>query len=143
MPTEETRRIARDFIENLTTGRHREALGNFSAGAYWHLLGRTDEFSLARRYRVEELDQLMSVLAASVTRDHYVHIDSILAEGAHAAVEIRTGGRTPDGRAYDNRVAFMLDIRDGKIEYLREYLDTNHLKAITQGADPGPLQSFR
>ncbi|MEH0421223.1 nuclear transport factor 2 family protein [Streptomyces sp. B21-083] len=135
MTTDETRQLATQFIETLTTGRVDEALGLFAEDARWHLLGHAEEFSLARPYRIHEVSQLMAVLAAAVTHGHYSRIENIIADGNRAAIELHVGGKTPDNRTYDNHVAFHLDVHAGKIAYMREYVDTHHLKWIVEGTD--------
>jgi uncharacterized protein len=133
MTTDETRQLATQFIEALTTGRVDEALGLFAEDAHWHLLGHTEEFSLARRYRIHEARQLVAALAAAVTHGHHSHIENIIADGNRAAIEMHVGGKTPDNRTYDNHVAFHLDVDAGKIVTMREYVDTHHLKGIVEG----------
>lgn len=130
MPTDQSRHVATAFIDALTTGRHDEAFGLFADGAAWRLLGRSDEFAFARSYSVAEIRDLVALLGRTITHGHHVSIDNIIADGHRAAIEMHSGGLTEDDRTYDNHIAYHLDIHDGRITELREYLDTGHLRSV-------------
>lgn len=45
-------------------------------------------------------------------------------------VETHTTGRSAAGVDYDNRIAYVFDLRDGLIAAVREYLDTIHAAVV-------------
>lgn len=49
---------------------------------------------------------------------------SIYAEGDAVIVETRLQATLPDGRQYDNDYCFILELEDGLIKVMREYMDT-------------------
>lgn len=51
---------------------------------------------------------------------------AMTAEGERVAVEAESEGRHVSGRPYHNRYHFLIEIRDGRIRRLKEYMDTKH-----------------
>lgn len=45
-------------------------------------------------------------------------------------IESRGGGEFVDGRPYDNSYAMSIDVRDGKVVALREYMDTYYVHGL-------------
>jgi hypothetical protein len=53
-----------------------------------------------------------------------ITIESLIAEGERAAVELVIDGRTAKGEPYHNFYHFAFRVRDGRICAVREYVDT-------------------
>ena len=53
-----------------------------------------------------------------------ITIESLIAEGDRAAVQLVIDGRTAKGAPYHNAYHFAFRVRDGKICAVREYVDT-------------------
>ena len=53
-----------------------------------------------------------------------VTLESLIAEGDQAAVQLVIDGRTAKGEPYHNFYHFAFRVRDGKICAVREYVDT-------------------
>jgi ketosteroid isomerase-like protein len=51
----------------------------------------------------------------------------VIAEGDKVAIEAESSGDLKNGRKYRQRYHFKLELRDGKISAVREYLDTHHV----------------
>jgi uncharacterized protein len=49
---------------------------------------------------------------------------SLTAEGATAVLETRFQARLSNGRLYDNDYCFVIEVKDGRIHRMREYMDT-------------------
>src|SRR5262245_11128911 len=56
--------------------------------------------------------------------DPKVEIEAVVAAAGWVAVEARGHGRLADGRPYRNTYAFFLEIDDGKVRTVREYMDS-------------------
>ena len=54
-------------------------------------------------------------------------IGRTVAEGDHVAIEASGTGPLHNGRTYDNRYHFAIDVRDGKVAAVREYMDSHHV----------------
>lgn len=57
-------------------------------------------------------------------------VDTVASKGALVLVESRGVGRLADGRAYDNRYAWAIEVRDGKIFTVREYMDSLYVARL-------------
>ncbi len=62
--------------------------------------------------------------------DPKVVIQRVIAQGNVAVAEARGLGRLKNGKEYNNRYAFVIEVRDGKVAALTEYLDTVHVKSL-------------
>ena len=45
-------------------------------------------------------------------------------------METESYSKLTNGRVYDNRYHFLFEVRDGQIKRIREYLDTEHARAV-------------
>lgn len=59
-----------------------------------------------------------------------VEVRNIIAEGEYVAVEWITSRKTLNGRDYVNYFHGLFQVRGGKIQSLREYLDTLYAKEV-------------
>ena len=59
--------------------------------------------------------------------DPKVIVDTLASKGNLVIAEARGVGSTADGRAYDNLYAWALDLKDGKIFAIREYMDSHYV----------------
>ena len=55
---------------------------------------------------------------------------SIVSKGALVMCESQGLGKLADGRTYDNRYAWALEIRDGKVFAIREYMDSYYVAKL-------------
>ena len=68
---------------------------------------------------------------------------SLVAEGSLVFTEHRLSATLPNGRQYLNDYCFAYEVRDGKIQHIREYMDTRGGWAQVFGDDaPGTLLEF-
>ena len=51
----------------------------------------------------------------------------------HRDVRIARQGTLRDGRAYNNRYAWSIDVRDGRIFAIREYMDSHYVATLFGG----------
>jgi len=56
--------------------------------------------------------------------DPKVHIDAIVSDGDRVMVESHSTGERADGKPYANRYAWAVELKDGKILKVREYMDS-------------------
>ena len=61
-----------------------------------------------------------------------VEFTGVTAEGERVAVEAVSSARLADGRPYANRYHFLVQVRDGKVRQMREYLDTQYVYELEQ-----------
>ena len=56
-----------------------------------------------------------------------VTITGTTAEGGRVAIEAVGTGKLRNGRDYANRYHFLLEVRDGRVLAIREYMDSQHV----------------
>ena len=56
--------------------------------------------------------------------------EALIAEGDRVAAETESYAELKNGRVYNNHYHFVFEVRDGKIHSVKEYLDTEHTRAI-------------
>ena len=62
--------------------------------------------------------------------DPKVVIDSLVSKGPLVMVESRGIGKLRDGRPYANLYAWAIEVQDGKIAAIREYMDSHYVAGL-------------
>ncbi len=57
-------------------------------------------------------------------------IDNVVSKGATVAVECRGAGRMKNGTVYDNVYCWLVDVKDGQIFAIREYMDSYYVSTL-------------
>ena len=57
-------------------------------------------------------------------------IHSLFSKGDMVAAETHGTGKLKNGKIYDNRYAWLIEVKDGKIFAIREYMDTAFIQTI-------------
>jgi uncharacterized protein len=65
-----------------------------------------------------------------------LEITGTIAEGDRVVLQWTSRARTRDGRPYENGCIGVFTVRDGRIEDVREYMDTLHARDTAFGAPP-------
>lgn len=73
---------------------------------------------------------LMPVRGMFRPGDPKVYIKSIASNGPLVLLESHGLGSLADGRPYDNRYAWAIEIKDGKIFAIREYMDSLYVSKL-------------
>jgi ketosteroid isomerase-like protein len=80
------------------------------------------------------MDKLFGGATETLGPSSSVEVRSVHADGDSVVVEHSGRNELPDGRRYDNNYCWVLRFRDGLIQEVREYMDTQ-LVTETFGAD--------
>lgn len=64
--------------------------------------------------------------------DPKLPVQSICSKGALVAVETLGIGKMKDGRDYSNRYCWVVEVKDGKIFAVREYMDSYYVSTLAQ-----------
>jgi ketosteroid isomerase-like protein len=70
--------------------------------------------------------------------DPKVHVHTMFSSGPYVCVESNSTGTTMDGKAYDNDYCWVFEVSNGKIDSMREYMDS-HYTAKLFGMDDGAV----
>jgi uncharacterized protein len=101
--------------------------GNATAKALGH-----DEHELDRAFIVNFMSREFSTLFVA---DVQSTPRGLIAEGSTAVLETRFHAKLANGRIYDNDYCFVIEVKDGRIHRMREYMDTQRGFRCIYGED--------
>jgi uncharacterized protein len=124
---EANKAIVLSFWKAFSESRFADALGLLADNATWRVMGNT---SISRTYSKTEFSALVYGIADSTVQGIQVKGTVLTAEGDRVAMEADSYGPMKSGKIYQNQYHFLHILRNGKIETVREYLDTEHVTDI-------------
>lgn len=130
MSEEENKKVALRFFESLSTGNLDVALELISDSVTWWLAGKPEQFALAGSKDKTEFAEMLGLIEKGMPNGIRLTITGVTAEGDRVAVEMNADGVSALGKEYHNEYHDLLEVRDGKIEAGREYLDTAHAQEV-------------
>ena len=133
MSAEENKKIVLGFFENFSSGKMEQALGMMADNATWSVMGKPDKFALAGTKTKAQFSELVKGIGAAMPKGLRVTPKGVTAEGDRVALEAESYGETANGKVYNNMYHFLIEVRGGKIQAVREYLDTIHAQDVLVG----------
>jgi ketosteroid isomerase-like protein len=127
MSTEDSKRIVLGFFENLNAGNAAAALDALADSATWWIQGN---FPLSGTRTKAQFVELLGQLGAAIDGALSLRVKGVTAEGDRVAVEAESFAKMKNGKTYQNRYHFLCEVRSGKIQAVREYLDTMHANEV-------------
>ena len=127
MSTEDSKRIVLGFFENLNAGNAAAALDALGDSATWWIQGN---FPLSGTKTKAQFVELLGQLGAQIDGALSLRVKGVTAEGDRVAVEAESFAKMKNGKTYQNTYHFLFIVRDGKIQSVKEYLDTIHANAV-------------
>ncbi|HJU11629.1 MAG TPA: nuclear transport factor 2 family protein [Candidatus Binataceae bacterium] len=127
MSVEDNKKIVARFFEDLSTGNAAGVLGALGDSATWWVAGN---FPLSGTKTKAQFVELIGSLGQNIDGGLRVTPTGVTAEGDRAAVEAESYAKMKNGKIYQNKYHFLLTIRDGKIQQVKEYLDTMHANDV-------------
>jgi uncharacterized protein len=130
MSIEANKNVVLSFFENVSAGKVDAALALMTDTATWWVAGKPDKFVLAGTKTKTQLTEVLQGIGALMPKGLRVTPTGLTAEGDRVAVEAESYGETANGKIYSNLYHFLFEVRGGKIQAVREYLDTMHAKEV-------------
>jgi ketosteroid isomerase-like protein len=96
----------------------------------WLLAGKPEQFALAGSKDKTQFAEMLRLIEKGMPNGIRLTITGVTAEGDRVAVEMNADGVSALGKEYHNEYHDLLEVRDGKIEAGREYLDTAHAQEV-------------
>jgi ketosteroid isomerase-like protein len=88
--------------------------------------GKPERMATAGEYSRERIARLFRRMVGQLERGLRMTVRGIIAEGDGVAVEVESEGDLKNGRRYRQRYHFAIELAEGRIRSVREYLDTQH-----------------
>lgn len=130
MTLEANKALAAKFFACFGRGDVAGALDLMTADATWWIGGKPRLFPLAGLKSKAEMAGILNSLVPAMKNGLQITPKSMIAEGDKVAVEAESYGELPDGRVYNNEYHFLIQVQDGKVRAVKEYLDTMHTAEI-------------
>ena len=129
MNLEETKQLAREFFACFSANDLAGALALLADDATWWIAGVPELLPAAGLRTKEQITRLLQNMTSELPNGLRMTVKSLVAEGDNVAAEVESYGELRNGRVYNQHYHFALTIRDGKINAVREYLDSQHVFA--------------
>ncbi len=126
MTPEQNKQVACEFFERFNASDIQGALALMTDDATWLIPGKRDRMRTAGGYSKERIARLFHAMLEQLKDGLRMTVKSAIAEGNRVAVEVESQGDLKNGRQYRQQYHFAIELRDGRICAVREYLDTQH-----------------
>jgi len=126
--TDTNKQIVEKFFQDFTAGRMEAVLGAMNEEATWWVAGH---FPLSGKKTKKEFQALLAGIGDALPGGIKITPVSMIAEGDKVAVEATSAAENvKNGKSYRNQYHFLIELKNGKIHAVREYLDTMHANDV-------------
>lgn len=123
--------VARNFFATLSSGNLERLRLLLHEEALWRIMVTGIRGAGDKKGRKAIIDEfLYPSRGMFVDGDPKIHVDRVVAQGSVVAVEARGLGRFKNGKDYNNRYAFFLELKDDKVIALCEYMDSYYVSTL-------------
>jgi ketosteroid isomerase-like protein len=129
---QQNKALVAEFMEVFSRGDVDAILSFLAPTATWWVGGEIDGISGTKNK--EEFGAMLAGLSAT-TKTGAIALTPLAftAEGERVAVETESYSEMNNGKVYNNLYHFVFVVRDGKIHEVKEFLDTEHTRAVFLG----------
>lgn len=118
-----TKKVVENYFNAMKEGRFADMQKYISPSQkYW--IGGEGSWSFGGYNSPESMGKLWALVAERFPNRLNITINSIIADGEYAAVQIHNNATRVDGKVYDNDILVHLRVQNDLITEQREYLDT-------------------
>jgi uncharacterized protein len=133
MSIEDNKKLVAEFFAHFKRKEVQEALDMMTPDGTWWIGGKPELFPLSGLKSKAEIGEILLGLVPGTRDGLAITPKAMTAEGNRVAVEAESYGELGNGRIYNNEYHFLVEVRDGKISAVREYLDTMHTADVLKG----------
>jgi uncharacterized protein len=130
MSIESNKARAYEFFERFSASDMAGALATMTDDATWWIPGKKERSPAAGLYPKEKIGRLFARMVGALKHGLDMKVVSCIAEGDYVAPEVVSSGDLKNGREYRQEYHMLMKFRDGKIQSVREYLDTQHANDV-------------
>lgn len=124
---EVNKQVVTDLMEAFTAGDVEGLMALLDDSATWTVMG---DFDLSGTYDKPAFGELLGGVASEFKGPFQLTPTQMTAEDDRVAVEAKSYGELNNGRVYDNRYHFLFTVSDGKVQSVKEYMDTMHADQV-------------
>lgn len=126
---ERNKALVAEFMEVFSSGDVDAILAMMNESATWWVAGNLEGIS-GTKDKAGFGEMLGGISEGCEGGAIKLKPEAFTAEGNRVAVETESYADVKNGRTYNNHYHFVFEVRDGKIESVKEYLDTEHTRAV-------------
>lgn len=130
MSIEENKQIVKDFWKSFSETNIEKAQSLLDDNVVWRAMGVKGELPVSGQMDKNGIIELMKNVRASIPNGMELKMLSFTAEGNRVSNEVESYGKLINGRIYNNLYHFFIELSNGKIIKIKEYMDTIHTKEI-------------
>jgi ketosteroid isomerase-like protein len=120
-----------NFLETLSSGDLEKIRATFHDDAVWQVQVKGILGEGAHRGKKAIVDEFLApVRGMFKPGDPKLNITSLASRGPLVLGEVEARGTFADGRPYENLYVFVIEIKDGKVYRLREYMDSLYVAKL-------------
>jgi ketosteroid isomerase-like protein len=123
------KQVVAEFLEVFSSGDVDRIMERLADGATWWVAGTIPGIS-GTKDKAGFREMLAGIAESTTTGAIRLTPRAFTAEGDRVAVETESYTELKNGRVYNNQYHFLFEVRDGKIQSVKEYLDTEHTTAV-------------
>jgi ketosteroid isomerase-like protein len=128
---EQNEAIVRNFFAVLSTGHLENIRKTLHPEASWTPMVKNVPGAGVHKPRDVIVDQFLApVRGLFEDGDPKVKVNNIFCKGSLVCAETRALGKMKNGNTYDNLYCWVVEVRDGLIYALREYMDSAYIQSI-------------
>jgi uncharacterized protein len=130
MDTEQNKAIAQELFARLTASDFAGALDLMADDATWWIAGRKERTPTSGLHSKESIGRLFHGMAHALVGGLKMTVLSCIAEADRVALEVVSRGDLKNGRQYRQAYHMLVQVHHGKVQSVREYLDTGHVHEV-------------
>ncbi len=129
-PTTNAEQTVKDFFQAIGTQDWEAARALLAEDVVWTVMARGVPGAGAHHGADAIFDFIRPVRALFAAGSPQMTLRCLISAGPMVVMEAHGGGQLKDGRAYDNHYAMVIDVRNGKVSALREYMDSYYVHEL-------------
>jgi uncharacterized protein len=123
--------VARHFFDTLSSGDLEKLRMLLHEQASWTVMATGIQGAGEKKGRKAIIDDFLGpVRGIFVDGDPKIHVDRLISQGNIVAAQARGVGYFKNGKEYNNRYAFFIEIKDDKVFDLHEYMDSYYVSTL-------------
>jgi ketosteroid isomerase-like protein len=127
MGAEQNKKVVLGLLEAMSAGNMSAVSNALADSSTWWVAG---SFPLSGTMTKAKFCELFGNVGASTENGLRLTPKGITAEGDRVAVEAESYAKLKNGRTYQNQYHLLCVVRDGKIQQVKEYMDTMHANQV-------------
>lgn len=128
--TQPNKAVCARLFERFSAGDVPGVLDLMAEDATWWLPGKPGQLPVVGTRTKTQIAKLFHAMESQLEGPLKMTVKSAIAEGDQVAMEVESIGHLKNGRTYNQEYHFRIQLRDGKISVVREYLDTLHVQSV-------------